>query len=129
MSVVNFKVPTQAQTLDSTLIHLTDLTSRRQLQPRWKAEQLRINNTGAVVSTQAVPPVWAADQIICVYCDGNFEVATFMVDEATFNYYVALPITANPGDAINATFQVLPNMKSIEFVKFAGANLLAGQYA
>jgi hypothetical protein len=51
------------------------------------------------------------------------------VDEDTFDYYVALSVAPNPGDAINATFQVLPNMKSISFVKFAGANLLAGQYA
>lgn len=128
MSVVNFPIPTQAQTLDANLIHLTDLTSRRQLQPRWKAEQLRVNNAGTVY-TQAVPPVWAANQIICVYTDGNLEVATFMPDEDTFDYYVALAVTPNPGDPYSVTYPVVPNFKSIEFVVFVGANLLAGVYA
>lgn len=87
------------------------------LQSRRKAEQLARAN-GTTVLDRATP-TWTADQIIAVICNGDSEIATFMHDQPTFNSYQGDAKWVNGG--ANG-----PDYKTVKFVKFVGANALAG---
>lgn len=86
-----------------------------------KADQLAKANGGTVYDQSSA--TWTADQVIVVRFTGTQEEARFVPTEAEFDYWQALVLNnANYGEN-----QEFGETRTIEFVKFAGANLLAGQ--
>lgn len=112
----------QGSTLrDPYAIYRESMSNNIPLRSKRKAEQLKFANGGTIYAQSAA--TWTADQVIVVYFTGTQEEARFVPTEPEFDYWKALAInTANYGE--NKEFG---EAREIQFVKFAGANLLAGQ--
>lgn len=124
---INPMPASQANSHDAYQVHIMDATSRRVLQPRDKAEQLALANGTTVIARASA--TYTAGQTIAVYGDGLSEIATYMHDNDTFDWYkTGMSIGPEPGVAETTDYPAVPAMKFVKFVKFSGASALAGAY-
>lgn len=120
MSTLHIHTHQTGALIDTSRVRVDSLG--RNLQLRGQALQLADAASKVLLTTISVQeqgdPSWIADQTIAIEFNGTDEIAIFMVDEPTFDYYQAKSTAADYGVDTNII------TKSIQFVQFTGANLL-----
>lgn len=118
--------PSRTQNQDPDRVYIASLASNMPLLPgEAMAEQIAQAN-GTVVLAQA-DATYTANQVIAVFKDGRGYKAKFMRTNAMFTYYQDTDrVTPSPFVRESSGNLPYPPMKFVRFVKFVGANLLAG---
>lgn len=115
MSVLNLPFPSSVPKTDPNEVGIVQLGNKTRLYTRGKAIQLA-NQHEVDVQDQGAA-TWSATETIVIYFDGLYEKAMYVPTEPEFDYWQALVLSAPWESNVTPT---------VEFVQFAGANLLAG---